>query len=391
MRGLKLSTRAAEGTVVNTRYPGIHRQAQRLIGQYGTAVHTAYFDPEVQHFICPGIDGMVGFKSRSGIAVTMGAPLCAPADLERLNAAYRAFCKKRRMPRMYMGVTEPFLSLARGAGYGIVGTGEEQVVNPQIFTPDRGLRSSLKGAEKAGVKFSELDLQQDADLRVDLESMVKETLASRTGTQVYACEMQPFAAPTIMRWFYATQNLGQGPQPVGLLTLLQVGEGRYAIDNCVQLKTVGELKVNGNVTHALHCEMLATLKQEGENCTFVSFGLTENASPSEVSGFPAWRERLIRWGHAGFGDILHSEGKRMFRSRYTKAADPSCLVLDPPRLNLSHMLASMQAVHVSRRRTWRMLFTQAYTTLVQPQLDRFRGIFRRLSAALTLRQRAAND
>ena len=357
------------GTVLSAAYPQVHTQIEKLIQEHGDAIHTALFDPEVKIFTYPGLAGVVGFKILNGVAVTMGAPLCEEKEFHALHAAYRQFCRKKNLSRMYMGVTNAFLEFARTAGFGLVDTGIEQSINPHHYILDKVAKKAGKNAANQKVTLHELNLKTEGDkLQLPLTALVEQACGERKGTQVFACAMQPFAAPTAMRWFYAMQDFGQGPQPVGLLTLLRTGQGRYAIDGCVQIQTLGKNKVNGNVTHVLHAHVLEHLKAHEPNCSFVSFGLTERAEVGPIENFPGWRRQLIQWGHRAFAPYLHSKGKFEFRGRYADTSMSSYLVLDPPRLGLAHMLASARSVHLPRREVGRLLWTQIRASLSASRL-----------------------
>ncbi len=351
------------GVAVNASYPGVHAHIQKLISQYGCAIHASFFDPQVNIFICQNIDGVVGFKRLSGIAVSMGPPLCASNDISRLTAAYQMFCNKNNMSRIYMAATGMFLNFARSEKYGLIETGREQIVNVNTFIVSKSLASYCRKAYNAGVKIYELiapesddksvvDQSWFASMQHQLTILANKAIEKRKGTQVYTCDVQPFAAPAIMRWFYATQTIDhQNPQPVGLLVLLKTGYRQYAIDNCLQIDKVGDTPVNRNVTHALIVHMLKHI-----NADFVFFHVTEIEKLGEIIGFSRSQERIIRWGYKSFDKLLHSNGKQVFRDRYAKEATPSYIVFDLPKLDMAHALAPMQAVHVSRKKILSLLF-----------------------------------
>ena len=353
------------GVAVNASYPGIHAHIQKLIGQYGCAIHASFFDPQVYIFICQNIDGVVGFKKLSGIAVSMGPPLCAPIDIPQLIAAYQMFCDKNNMPRIYMAATGMFLDFARSEKYGLIETGKEQIVNVNTFVVSKNLASYCRNAYNAGVRLHELiapenndksivDQSWFASMQHQLTILANKAVGRRKGTQVYTCDVQPFAAPAVMRWFYATQTINNlDPQPVGLLVLLKIGHRQYAIDNCLQIDKVGDTPVNRNVTHALIVHMLKHIDTD-----FVSFHVTEIETLGEIIGFSRFQERMIRWGYRSFDKLLHSSGKHMFRDRYAKKATPSYIVFDPSKLDMAHAFALMQAVHVSRKKIVSLLLNR---------------------------------
>ena len=346
---------------VHASHPGIHAGIQKLISQHGCAIHASLFDPQVYIFTCPNIDGAVGFKKLSGIAVSMGPPLCASNDISQLTTAYRMFCKQNNMSRIYVAATGAFLNFARSEKYGLIETGKEQIVDVKTFSVSKSMTSYCKNAYNAGIRIHELAIPTDelldqlkfASLQHQLTTLANKAVERRKGTQVYTCGVQPFAAPTIMRWFYATQTIGnQHPMPVGLLVLLKIGHRQYAIDNCLQIDEIDGTKINRNVTHTLIIHMLKHIDAD-----FVSFHVTEIEKLGEITGFSRFQERIIRWGYGSFDKLLHSNGKQMFRDRYAKStATPSYLVFDPPRLNMAHAFAPMQAVHVSRKKVVSLLF-----------------------------------
>jgi Phosphatidylglycerol lysyltransferase, C-terminal len=297
-----------------------------LLALHGMHGQTPLLDPWLTIFRVPHVvaHGAIGFRVCNGCAVVFGDPLCAPADAPALAAAFRAMCIQNAWPIVYVDASARFAQQVHTASSAsAVAFGIEQWLSPVRFA--KRLRVSSE-AKKLQLFEYKRDRFPDARLERKIVDAQRSWLQGRSGPQIYTCDVQPFVAPEVRRWFYATRTglkvAGQGHgldqmdgeaddfEVVGVLGLIRIGSqgGGYVIDFCLDIPDAPK-----DTCTALALKTIKTLKTE--NCQLLTWGVAPKAELHNQEGSNRG-VRIAQWLHCAALTLFHLHGKYQFRKKF---------------------------------------------------------------------------
>ena len=106
-------------------------EVQRLVRTYGRSVSTALFDPNMQVFALPWLEGAIGYRQTWGCAVSVGDPFCPPPHRDALVEAFRGWCRAQGKDTIHAVVSDGFAAWLREQGAATVEFGYENVLDPR--------------------------------------------------------------------------------------------------------------------------------------------------------------------------------------------------------------------------------------------------------------------
>ena len=110
-------------------------------------------------FSSRGIDGVIAYVMRAGVALVAGDPVCDPGDIPAFLDEFREFCRHRRWKCCLQAITERCEDAARSLGFGSIKIGEEPIVDLKRLSWAGGrfgdLRGDIRGAKKRGLSVVE--------------------------------------------------------------------------------------------------------------------------------------------------------------------------------------------------------------------------------------------
>jgi lysylphosphatidylglycerol synthetase-like protein (DUF2156 family) len=316
-----------------------------LVQRYGGAVSPALYDPRCEHFMTPGIPGVIGYRSSYRCAVALGDPVCAPHDVDRFTERFRQACAVRGQSVVIANASEALTARCRRNDWGVVELAEELVVDPQ-HDPQAGpagreLRKKVRRAEKWGVAVAEYRPRYscDAALECELETVASAWLAARHGMQVYINQVLLFSQRVGKRWFYATTA---GGRAIGLLELVRLD----ARDGWVVMHLLAAPEAPSGTTEALVTTAMRTLGDEG--CHFLTFGPSPRGELGEMQGVSRVGELLARTVFSLAARAFHLDSKSRYRRKFqTSGEEKMYLLFNPPSIGMLEVIALLRAFNVS--------------------------------------------
>ena len=150
-----------------------HPEAE-LIRDYGS--HTlAFFGlaPENLHFLAPGREGLVNYRTTSNVAVVLGDAVCAPQACEQVTQSFLDFCALHGWQVAFYQASSERLTTYRTLKLREFKMGEEAIIHLQTFTlRDPALanvRTSCRRAEREGVVIHWYEGEPPAEVMQQLE------------------------------------------------------------------------------------------------------------------------------------------------------------------------------------------------------------------------------
>lgn len=319
-------------------------EVHRLVRTYGRSVSTALFDPQMQMFALPWLEGAIGYRLSWGCAVAMGDPVCPESHRDALVEAFRGWCRAQGKDTIHAVVSDGFAAWLRERGAATVEFGYENVLDPR-HDPLPGhaqqrLRGKVHQAERAGVEVRERDRahgRDDATDRAMLET-VAAWRGARHGPQIHLGDVRLFAAAPHRRWFCAWQ----GKELVGLLLTTRLeAMGGYVFNQLMQRPDAPP-----GTTELLGVRTLQILGREG--CGYATFGAMAAPSLGRIEHLSPLSSRITRSVFDVAARLFHLDDREMYRHKYPVVAKPALhLAFDPPRIGAAHVLALMRVFNAS--------------------------------------------
>lgn len=147
--------------------------------------------------------GLLPYRRVAGIDVTLGGPLCEPADRAELLARFLAWSRRP----IFFYLREPTLALLDGSGLHAAGIGIDRHVDLEALLrePSKPVRGALGRARRAGFELRPLALDQlDTHTRARLEQITARYFAHAAVTREMTFLNRPMSyAPDCMRRVFA--------------------------------------------------------------------------------------------------------------------------------------------------------------------------------------------
>ncbi len=316
-----------------------------LVVRYGGPVANGLLDSRCLVFRTHEVRGVIGYRESWGCAVALGDPVCAPHDVPRMAASFRAECARRGMSTVYAAASAEFAAVLSARGGAALEFGTTSVVDPrrdpQSGARGRELRKKVARASREGVVTHEYRPDRagrDLALERALEDVVARWLRARRGPQIYVARVRLFEPRFAgRRWWYARA----GEHVVGVLTLLRMeSRGGYLFEHLLAAPgaPIG-------TTELLAAGALATLAAEG--CRFATFGPAPSRELGAARNLGSGSESLARAVFSSASEVFHFDGRSRYQRKFQpERVEPSFLVFDPPRLGVRDVVGLIRAFNV---------------------------------------------
>lgn len=315
------------------------------IGEYvrrwGGSSSIILFDPSCKFFSCPGIEGIIGYRTESKCAIAFGDPLCHPLDIPQLVQAFHRYCQEKKWRIVYVTASAKFSRWAiKNVCGSLIEIGEELAMDPYKIsntgTRNRAIRNKINNAKRANVAVREY-LTSDPALEKKIEEVGQSWLRGRSGPQIYLSQVQLFAERKGKRWFYAHQ----GERLVGVILLHQIEARKGWLLEFLMTTPDAPLGTSEQL-------ILSVLKSlQTENCRYLTFGVVQGEELGEIIGlktFSAWLARMI---FKSAKRIFSLHGRRRFWRKFHPETEPSYLLFSEPKITLRDARSVLRALNVN--------------------------------------------
>lgn len=332
-----------------------------LFGKYGGGLTTLLMDPAYRFFDVPGIDGVVGYKSRKSHALVPGGPVTDPASTTKILGAFRDFVRGHGKQLVIYGAGQEVARWARENRCGVIEFGVEHALDPRNYVPadadlaagggagaqaNKGVRRMVRQAKRTGV---ELETYRPGDPRPQALDVAMQTVAdawqaAKSGT-AHLDKVALFDFPEVNHHLVARHK----GEVVGVLLYQLVGGGKTCFVEQLIHKPGGP-----NGTSELLVDGLLKRVQQGEGgaepCAAVVFGFDAAAHLGEMSGFGWLSQKVARAAYDGIASRfgLGSGGKLEFRRKFGPVEERKAyLIIDPPHIGPQTALELREAFQVA--------------------------------------------
>ena len=150
-----------------------------LLKRYGyqSQSYNLLLDDKAYFFSSRGVDGVIGYVVRAGVALAARDPVCEAEALTPFIEEFRDFCKTRGWRCCFQAVTERCESVLEQIGFGSLKVGEEPIFDLDELTMAGGefrdLRKDINSARKKGlsvIEYRPLE-SRDAELERQMETL----------------------------------------------------------------------------------------------------------------------------------------------------------------------------------------------------------------------------
>lgn len=318
-------------------------QIIHLVRKWGDVNTDAILDPMCCIYSNEAIEGLIGYRLESHVAVVFGDPVCAPLDKPTLAMAFQKYCEERDINAVYTIASEEFAHWAiHNLFSSSIEFGEKFVLNPlknpvQNKGSKAGLvRKKVKHALQEGTSVQEY-IEGDSHKEKAIEELAANWQQARRGPQVYLAHMALFKDRSGKRWFYATQ----GQKIVGILTLNELkSHSGWLLNNVMVAK---------EAPHGSSELLVITTLQvlEKENCQFVTIGPVPRKELGKISGLGKVASALIRWVYYFAKKLFKLGGHEAFWEKFQPQVASSYLLFPHKSLSFTSIKAVLKALNVN--------------------------------------------
>lgn len=310
--------------------PEAVERARALALRFGRNA-TAYqiLNPGIRLWFGPHGEAVVGYVQRPGVRVAAGAPVCAPARLLEVAAAFEEQAGGDRV--CYFGAEQPlYARLAPRPGYSAVRIGAQPVWDPhrwrQVVDEHASLRAQLNRARNKGVTVSRWPAER-ARNHPELHRCLREWLATR-GLPPMHFLVEP---DTLNRLFDRNLFVAEREQRVvGFLVTSPVPlRHGWLIEQFVR----GHDAPNGTTELMIDTAVRWMLRQG--DC-FVTLGLSplSRRAAGAAPPSPLWLRLLLGWMRAHANRFYNFQGLEAFKAKFhPERWEPIYAVANRPRFS----------------------------------------------------------
>jgi phosphatidylglycerol lysyltransferase len=265
----------------------VARDARLVYRRAAFAEQLATLQGTWRWFHAEGVEGVVPYRARFGVAIVPGDPLCAEAVQPRLLAAFLTACRNARWYALFVPASPRLAEIAPVAGCAVWKIGEEPIIDLEKWSlagrRAAALRAALNHARRVGVTTLEVSV-------VDAEAMLGEVESGWRGRRRgpalgFVLASSPLAPLARRRWFAARTT--EGIAAFAVTAPLLAGEG-VAVEHFVR----GPDAPRG----AMEAAIVAALSAHaGERVRWATLG----AAPfrgSDIQSMPTWADPRRRLG-----------------------------------------------------------------------------------------------
>jgi lysylphosphatidylglycerol synthetase-like protein (DUF2156 family) len=291
----------------------------------------------------PEIEGFIGYKIESSVAVVLGDPVCSPDDKHILAKAFDEECRKKSIKAIYTMTSNDFKNWAINHLSAIaIEFGNVLILNPELNpVQNKGskavlLRKKVKHALKEGVEVSEYT-GNDAHIESRIIEIANNWVKKRHGFQIHLGQISIFKDRNGKRWFYARQ----AGNIVGFLVIneLQAKNG-WLLNNVMIVQDAAH-----GLSELLIISTLETLQKEG--CRYISIGPIPSKQ-LKINGLGEIKAAFLQILFKGAGLIFRLGGHATFWEKFQGSPEGSYLVFPHGNLGFTTVRALLKAFNVSK-------------------------------------------
>jgi phosphatidylglycerol lysyltransferase len=288
-------------------------RARRLVLTHGWN-STAYqiINPGIRHWFSKGGDGVVGFVSRRGVRVVVGAPICAGERLSEVAAEFERdsthkgdkvcyFCAETRLESLY----------ADSAKHAKVLLGAQPVWQPKdwanIVAKHKSLRAQLNRARNKGVTVTEWSTEKACNNPALLECLREWLAAKGLPPLHFMVETDTLNRLFDRRIFVAELNV----TAIGFVLLSPVPQrDGWLFEQYVYQPG----SPNGTVELMVDAAMRALAAGD---CNYATLGLAPLSTRAQIEPFrnPFWLRILLAWMRVHGRRFYNFDGLDAFKAK----------------------------------------------------------------------------
>lgn len=316
-------------------------QIVSYVRRWGGPTSDAVLDPAIEYFMCPKIEGVVGFRRSFKCAVVLGDPICALEARNALTLAFHEFAKAEDLSVIYIAASHSFTQWAmEHVCSSCIGLGEivnyDPAEDPRQRSGTQGslVRRKVKRAIREGVSIHELK-RGDVELEKQVEEVGVKWLQSRKGPQIHISNVHLFEDCEGKRWFYAFF----GGKMIGSISLNRLEALQGWLIN--HLMVLPEAPVG--TSELLFTSILETLNQEG--CRYATVGFILAKQLREIRGFGKFSSFLAKFMIEIARKVYDLDGLHTFWGKFHPKKEPSYLLFSRKKIGFKELLGVSRATN----------------------------------------------
>lgn len=352
--------------------------ARKLVMAHGFNA-TAYqiLNPGIAHWFASDAPGVVGYVRRRNVLLAAGDPVCAPADLPAVAAAFEAFAREQGCRVCYVCAEGRLRQLLCATSrYSAIAIGAQPAWDPRRWTVRGASRASLRAqlarARNKGVTVEEMTAEA-ARQDPDVAEIAQRWLQSRgLPAMHFLAEPAPLSATVSDRVVLIGRR--QKRAVAFLLASPVAARNGYLIEQIARLPHAP----NG----ASELLIDAAMRRFGtEGRSFATLGLValaEKAGP-QIRANPLWLRLLMAVARAHANRFYNFRGLERFRAKMMPERwEPVYVLSNERRFSIATLYATGEAFAAGA--PWLALAAGALRAIRQ-ELVTLRSFFRRQPAA----------
>lgn len=306
------------------------------IKRWGGSASDALFDPSCRLFSIPHLDGIIGYRKKSGCAVIMGDPACSLSDRPHLTQAFYNYCEARKMKILYVAASKEFKEWTlQNTCKASIEVGEVILLDPQADLKKGGpgslLRRTVRHAANKGVTVHEY-LLKDPKLEQEMEELGKRWVKARKGIQTYLSHIDLFNERLGRRWFYAKQN----ERLIGVIMLNQIQNG-WLLNHSITFRDSPR-----GTSELLLTTAFEKLRQEG--CRHFIAGIVPKKEPGEITGVGPIFKWFINKSFKFAMHFFRLEERRRYWNKFQPKTESSYVLFINSSLGCKEIYALMSSL-----------------------------------------------
>ncbi len=244
-----------------------------------------------RYFFGPDDCGVIFYELAGRRALSLGDPLCAPEDLERLITSYVNFCNKNEYRCIFNSVSSGISDVLKAHGFLVAKYGEEGILDLAEYNLSGGkkgaLRRNVAKLNKWGCTCEEYNPGKcrDEDLEKEISEVRQSWLSDKKLNLTYSMGDLQFDHPCGRRYFVTRDKDGALQAIVSFLPY------RHETGWCVDVMYRKPDGLTGAMEHAI---ISAAWKLKDEGAEEISLNIAPLAGIDTSSPDSGLEEKLLR-------------------------------------------------------------------------------------------------
>lgn len=184
-----------------------------LISKYGDSSNTTWVEDKFKVWRHDSTGAAIGYApSEHNYCIIWGNPLCEKSQYPEVVDVFLQWAEQNRYKPVWTCVNEEMEKLlAKDKGWRAVMCIHEDVLDPTKVNPEQNkeVRKHIRAAQKKGCKIIEEDGEPADEVKKEIDEVIKQWKANRTGTQVHTTNVEPWRDTEHRRYFYARDAEGK--------------------------------------------------------------------------------------------------------------------------------------------------------------------------------------